>query len=117
MNEGKDINLKQETKLKEVFITFLKEILYFKNTDNIETFKAKYNYQHVSSNIPYLEGSEKYIFASLINSAFDTFITKVDFPKSKKDGIPNESKLISNILYEDIKLHQISPINIISNEN
>ena len=95
--------LRQERKLKDVFISLIKEILNCKIKDIIKLFHTKYYVQTQLSNIPFIEGSEEYIFANLINDAYDTFIIKSTYPLKKKDGMHNESKLISNIIDAKIK--------------
>ena len=109
------VTLRQRKRLKEVFISLIKEIIDFTEDDDIIIkFHSVYYVQTQSSNIPFIEGSEEFIFANLINDLYDTFIIKSDYPKSK---INKEAELVSNILNPKLKIQNINPINIIQNEN
>ena len=118
-NKEKEFNnkIRHQNKLKEVFISFLQEILKCSDDSIIKQYQNKYYVPNRTSNFPYIEGNEEYIFANLIYSAYDTFIMKTNYPNSKKDGTNNESTLVSNILDKDITFPKITPINIISNPN
>ena len=104
-NKEKEFNnkIRHQNKLKEVFISFLQEILKCSDDSIIKQYQNKYYVPNQTSNFPYIEGNEEYIFANLIYSAYDTFIMKTNYPKSKKDGTNNESTLVSNILDKDIQ--------------
>ena len=109
------VTLRQRKRLKEVFISLINEIINFTEDDDIIIkFHSVYYVQTQSSNIPFIEGSEEFIFANLINDLYDTFIIKSDYPKSK---INKEAELVSNILNPKLKIQNINPINIIQNEN
>ena len=108
------VTLRQKKKLKEVFISLINEIINFTEDDNIiNEFHSIHYIQTQSSNIPFIEGSEEFIFANLINDLYDTFIIKSDYPKSK---INKESELVSNILDQKLPMTKINPINIFQNE-
>ena len=59
----------------------MKEIINCTDNDIVNKFCSKYYAQIQSSNIPFIEGSEEFIFANLINALYDTFIIKSDYPK------------------------------------
>ena len=111
INKYKNIQSKQ----KDVFISFLKDIISIKKEDEIKLIHSNYDFKIQSSNIPYLEGSEEYIYTNLINKAYETFITLSNYQMSKKYGTHNEGELISNILKYNENKPVFRSINIISN--
>ena len=108
--------LRQEKKLKKVFISLLKIICNCDYKAVSDSFMTKFYIPTQASNIPFLEGGEEFIFANLINDAYDTFITKSNLPKKEKDGKHNESKLLSNMINPKLKKPIIKPIIIIDNK-
>ena len=111
MNRYKNIKKKQ----KDVFISFLKTILGIKKEEETISIQANDNIKIQSSNIPYIEGSEEYIYRNLINKAYETFVTLSGYIKYKKDGTRGEGLLVSNMLDPENNNPVINPLNIISN--
>ena len=104
--------LRQEKRLKEVFISLLKDIMN-KNAEQIkDSFSMEYYVDLQSSNIPFLEGSEEFVFANLINDAFDTFITRSNYPTNQVIKHFDEIKYLSNIINKGLKKPQIAEAKI-----
>ena len=109
--------IRQEKKLKEVFILLLKDIIDGKPSEIKELFQTKYYVNTQSSKIPFLEGSEEYIFANLINDAYNTFITDSNYPKNEKVKAFDENKELSNYINRNATQPIMKPIKIIQNNN
>ena len=109
--------IRQEKKLKEVFILLLKDIIDGKPSEIKELFQTKYYVNTQSSKIPFLEGSEEYIFTNLINDAYNTFITNSNYPKNEKVKAFDENKELSNYISSNATQPIMKPIKIIENNN
>ena len=105
--------IRQNDKLKHIFISLLKDIINEDSSSIIKLFQSKYYVPFQSSKIPFIYGSEEYIFANLINDAYDTFITKSNYPKKWNDKEFNEYKNLSNYINVDAIKPAMKPINII----
>ena len=112
-----NVIFRQEKKLKEIFISIIKDLLKNKAEDFKELMETKYFVETQTSNIPCLEGTEEYVFSNLINDIYDTFITKSNYPTDKKVKAIDEYKYLSNILNKKTQKPIIKPINIIENNN
>jgi len=109
--------LRQTKRLKEIFINIIKDILTSKPKEIIKLFHTKYFVETQTSNIPFLEGNEEFIFANLINDIYDTFIIKSNH-QIDKDGKPyNDSKYLSNIINKDIPQPVFEPLVITKEKN
>ena len=107
----------KQKKLKQVFISLLKSIMK-ENAKTINKLFQTKNYVPIqSSKIPFLLGSEEYIFANLINDTYDTFIEKSNFPIKSKDKSFDEKKHLSNYLNSQTFKPTINPINVLENNN
>ena len=107
----------QQKKLKKVFISLLKSIMKENAKTINKLFQTKYYVPIQSSKIPFLQGSEEFIFANLINDTYDTFIVKSNFPKKSKDKSFDEKKYLSNYINEQTLKPIIKPIGVIENNN
>ena len=107
-----NVVFRQEKKLKEVFISLLKDIINNKVDKMKELFETKYFVETQLSNIPFLEGTDEYIYANLINDTYDTFISKSKYPSNKKDKAFDENKYLSNIINKKISKPIIKSNNI-----
>jgi len=109
--------LRQTERLKKIFINIIKDILSYKPKEVIRLFHTKYFVETQTSNIPFLEGNEEFIFANLINDIYDTFIVKSNY-HIDKDGKPYyDSKYLSNIIKKDIPQPVFEPILITKETN
>lgn len=108
--KNSNVLLRQIKRLKEVFISIIKDILYCKPKDIIELFHTKYFVETQKSNIPFLEGNDEFIFANLINDIYDTFIVKSNNSKNNIDKSYDDSKYLSNIINKNIEKPNIMPI-------
>lgn len=75
-------------------------------------FETKYFVETQSSNIPFLEGTDEYIYVNLINDTYDTFINKSNYLSNKREQTFDEKKYLSNIINKKISKHFIKPNNI-----
>ena len=107
-----NVVFRQKEKLKEVFISLLKDIINNKADKMKELFETKYFVETQLSNIPFLEGTDEYIYANLINDTYDTFISKSKYPSKKKDKAFDENKYLSNIINKKISKPIIKSNNI-----
>ena len=113
-------SIQTRKKIKRCFYLTFKEIIQSK-ADYINTvFKTKYFIQIQSSNIPFIEGNEEFIFANLIYDnydTYDTFIVKGNYPENSKDKYFDDSKYLSNIINKKLEKPIFAPINIMEKEN
>ena len=107
-----NVVIRQEKKLKEIFILLIKDLLNNNAEVGKQLLETKYFVETQESNIPFLEGTEEYIFSNLINDIYDTFITKSNYPSNKKDKAIDEYKYLSNIINKKIPYPVIKPITI-----
>ena len=105
-----NVVFRQEEKLKEVFISLLKDIINNKADKMKELFETKYFVETQLSNIPFLEGTDEYIYANLINDTYDIFISKSKYPSNKNDF--EENNYLSNNINKKISKPTIKPNNI-----
>ena len=112
INEKNEIVYRQDQELKKVFISLLNDIMNEKSTNIKKKFETKYYVKPQSLKIPFLYGSEEYIFANLINDTYETFITKSKFPQKSKDSIFDESKDLSNYINNEATKPIITPIKV-----
>ena len=111
------VKIRQEEKLKKVFISLLNGIMKGKSTDIKNLFQTKYYVSDQSSKIPFLYGSEEYIFANLINDLYDTLIIKSNYPQKWNDKPFDEHKNLSNYINNKAIKPVMRPIKIIEKNN
>ena len=99
-----EVKIRQTKKLKEVFISLLNALCKYKEDTIKKLFKTKYYIETQTSNIPFLEGSEEFVYANMINDTYDTFIVKSNLPTNEKDQQFDE-KFLSNIINDNDKLN------------
>jgi len=107
--------IRQNERLKEIFISIIKDILKYKPIEILELFHTKYYVETQTSNIPFINGGEEFIFANLINDIYDTFILKSNYKNYIIDKAYDDSKYLSNIIKGNIPKPVIDPI-LITNE-
>lgn len=108
--------LRKTKSLKEVFISILNDIINKEAETVKNSFYKDYYIDMQSSNIPYLEGSEEFIFANLINDVFDTFIAQSELPSDEIDKRLEENYL-SNIICSKLQKPVIKPAKIINKKD
>ena len=112
-----NVKIRQENKLKTVFISLLRDIIE-KNVFVInELFQTKYFVETQSSKFPFLEGSEEYIFANLINDTYNIFIIKSNYPNNEKVKAYDEKIHLSNYINKRAIKLKMRPIQIIESNN
>ena len=104
--------IRQNDKLKLIFISLLKDIINGESSAIRKLFLTKYYVPLQSSKIPFIYGSEEYIFANLINDAYDTFIVKSNYPKKWNDKEFNEYKDLSSYINRNAIKPTMKPTNI-----
>ena len=65
-----------------------------------DLFKTKYYMKQQSSKIPFIYGSDEYIFSNLIYDTYETFKIKSTFPKKGEIAVPSMN------IYKFIQLHK-----------
>ena len=111
-----EVKIRQTKNLKEVFISLLNALCKYKEDTIKKLFKTKYYIETQTSNIPFLEGSEEFVYANMINDTYDTFIVKSNLPTNEKDQQFDE-KFLSNIINDNDKLNPtIESIDIIEDK-
>ena len=83
----------------------------------MKLFHTKYFIETQTSKIPFLEGSEEFIFANLINDIYDTFIIKSNYHINNVDKPYDDSRYLSNIINKDIPKPVFEPITITKEKN
>ena len=115
--EKEGVIFRQTEKLKKVFISIINDILKYKPTEVLQLFHSKYFVETQTSNIPFIEGNEEFIFANLINDIYDTFIIKSSYKNSNNVKPYDDSKYLSNIIKHNIQKPVIEPITITKEAN
>ena len=113
--ENSNVIIRQNERLKDIFISIIKDILKYKPTEVLELFHTKYYVETQTSNIPFINGGEEFIFANLINDIYDTFIVKSNYKNYIIDKTYDDSKYLSNIIKDNIPKPVIETI-LITNE-
>ena len=104
--------IRQNDKLKNIFISLLKDIIEKDSSVVKKLFQTKYYIKEQSSKFPFLYGSEEYIFANLIYDTYDTFIKKSTLPKKAKDRAFDEYKHLSNYVNSKAIKPLIKPVEV-----
>ena len=104
-------------KLKSVFISFLKSIIKGNPNTINQLFHTKYYVPIQSSKIPFIYGSEEYIFANLINDTYNTFIINFNYPKKTRDKSFDEKINLSNFINKEAIKPIINPIQVVETNN
>ena len=115
--EKEGVIFRQTERLKKVFISIINDILKYKPTEVLQLFHSKYFVETQTSNIPFIEGNEEFIFANLINDIYDTFIIKSSYKNSNNVKPYDDSKYLSNIIKHNIQKPVIEPITITKEAN
>ena len=115
--EKNNVIIRQNERLKEIFISIIKDILKHKPIELLELFHTKYYVETQTSNIPFKYGGEEFIFANLINDIYDTFIVQSNYENYTIDKTYDDSKYFSNIIKDNIPKPVIEPLLITNEKN